>query len=181
MHSCMCVCTYVCMCVRMCMFVCSVYYMFSRTRNVVRPWLEHARVGADGYVFVRERGVEGWKPPSISPLPRPVRAAAARAWAFAAIEVDIHPRPDQWLSYYPQTFLGRSHFGDSRGSPDPHLSIPLSVDSILFRRSSQSSLSSLPLSSTCMFNYCGEKLVCSLSGISKEFHVTEKEREDSDI
>lgn len=55
-------------------------------------WSKYACVCADEYVFVRKREVGEIHLLSIHPI-RPVRAAA-RAWAFAAIEVDIHPRPD---------------------------------------------------------------------------------------
>jgi len=112
MHSCVyeCTCTFVKPCV-------------VRFGDMVRPWLKRAGVSADGCVFVRERererereGGEGWNPPSTPPglfvlllvrgLSRPSKSIST-------------PAPTSGSRIILKRFSG-SHFGDSRGCPNPH-------------------------------------------------------------
>jgi len=153
-------------CVRSNVYVCSVYYMFSRTRNVVRPWSEHARVGADGYGCLYGR--EG--PEGENHLPFHLPPARSCCCCCSCVGFRGHrsryPPPPRPVALVLSSNVSRSQ--SFRGFPEESRSppsIPLSVDSILFRRSSQPSLSSLPFS-TCVLTIA-EKVVCSLSGISK--------------
>lgn len=100
-------CTSVCMC------------MLSRTRNVLRLCLHvFVRVDADTCLYGRERERERMKStfyPTSHPF-LPVRAA--RASAFAAIEVDIHPRHEQWFLALSLNVSRPVVLGDSQGCPD---------------------------------------------------------------